>query len=297
MRALVTGATGFIGRRLVARLQRPVVLTRDAAKAKMVLGDVEAFAWEPEEGLAPPAAFDGVDAVIHLAGETVAGRWTQDKKRRILNSRVLGTRNLVATIGALATRPRVLVSTSAVGYYGSCGDQILDESSPAGRDFLAGVCKEWEETSAAARELGVRVVNPRIGLVLGEKGGALERMLFPFRMGLGGPIGSGKQWWPWVHVDDVVGILLHAISSNDMTGPINAVGPQPVTNLEFTRALGAVLKRPAFLPMPEFALRLTLGEFTDALVSSARVIPAVAVRTGYQHSYTSLERALHESVK
>jgi uncharacterized protein (TIGR01777 family) len=294
MRALVTGATGFIGRRLVGKLARPVVLSRDPEAAKRSLGDVEAHRWDPGAGPPPEAALDGVDTIFHLAGESVAGRWTAARKERIRSSRVVGTRNLVAAIAARTARPAVLVSGSAVGYYGSRGDDVIDESAPAGSDFLANVCVAWERESAAARALGLRVVNPRVGVVLGEGGGALARMLAPFRLGLGGRLGDGRQWMPWVHIDDLVGLLLHAAATSAIDGPMNAVAPTPVTNRAFTRTLASVLGRPAFLPAPSFVLKAALGEFAGALLGSLRAVPQVAERTGYRFRFPELEPALRD---
>ncbi|HLY59709.1 MAG TPA: TIGR01777 family oxidoreductase [Terriglobia bacterium] len=297
MRALVTGATGFIGQRLLRDLERPVVLTRKPDAAKKALGDVEAICWEPESG--PPArqAFEGVDTVFHLAGEPVAeGRWTKEKKDRIRDSRVLGTHNLVTALESLKNRPRVLIAASAVGYYGSRGDEILDETSKPGEDYLAEVCQAWEEESLSAGPLGIRVITARIGIVLGKTGGALKKMLAPFRLGLGGRLGTGRHWMSWVHVDDVVGLLLHASASDEISGAMNGVSPAPVTNNEFTRTFATVLHRPAIFPAPEFALRLALGEVTAVLLSSQRVMPRVAEKTGYQFRYPSLEGAIRAAL-
>lgn len=297
MRVLITGATGFIGQKLVGRLDRPYVLTRSPEAAKRKLGDVTAFAWNAEVEPPPSAAFEGVDAVVHLAGEPVAeGRWNAEKKRRIRDSRVLGTRHLVQALESLAVRPRVLVSASAVGWYGSRGDESLTESSTVGNDFLAEVCREWEAESQRASALGVRVVNPRIGIVLGEGGGAMEKMLRPFKLGLGGRLSHGNQWMPWVHVDDVVGLILFAIEHENLTGAINATAPEPVTNREFTRTLGRVLHRPTVFPAPAFALRLAVGEFAEILLASQRVIPRVALDARYQFAHPKLEGALRASV-
>ena len=296
MRALVTGATGFIGRRLVATLKRPVVLSRRPEAAKRILGDVEAHAWEPEAGPPPAEALDGVDVVFNLAGESVAGgRWTAGRKARILASRVIGTRNLVMGLEAHKERPRVLVSASAVGYYGSCGGEVLEEGAQPGNDFLAKVCKAWESEAHRASALGVRVVTPRIGLVLGKNGGALARMLMPFKLGLGGRLGNGNHWVPWIHLDDLIGILLHA-ANNEISGAVNAVGPKPVTNRDFTRALASALHRPAIFPVPEFGLRLIFGELASVLLASQRVVPAVAEKSNYRYRYASLEEALREIV-
>lgn len=293
MRALVTGATGFIGRALLKRLDQVVVLSRNAGRARHELPGAEVHGWDPLAGPAPAEAFRGVDAVFHLAGEPVAeGRWTAEKKRKLMASRDEGTRNLVRGIEAASQRPPVLVSASAVGYYGSRGDEVLDETAAAGSDFLAEVCVAWENASHGARELGVRVVNPRIGIVLGAGGGALAKMLTPFKLGLGGRLASGKQWMPWVHVDDLVGMLLHAVEHAQLDEPMNAVAPNPVTNREFTRALARVLHRPAVFPVPAFGLKVLMGDFGEVLLASQRVVPRVAERTGYQFKHPNLEAAL-----
>lgn len=301
MRALVTGATGFVGRRLLEQLDDVVVLSRDGDSARRKLqgkaARLEAFSWDAQREPPPSAALDGVDVVLHLAGESVGeGRWTADKKRRIRDSRVLGTRHLVQGIAAAPHKPRVLVSASAVGIYGDRGEEELTEQSPPGGDFLASVCQEWEQQAQAAQQHGVRVVNPRLGIVLGPGGGALGKMLTPFRLGVGGRLGSGRQWMPWVHLDDVIGILLHALERDDVQGPINAVAPEPVTNRQFTKVLARVLHRPAVFPAPAFALKLGLGQFADVLLGSQRVLPAEALRSGYQFKHTDLEAALRTCV-
>ncbi len=294
MRALVTGATGFIGRRLLASLERPVVLSRRPEVARQIVGNAEVFAWEPESGPPPPASLEGVDIVFNFAGESVAGgRWTAQRKDRIRASRVVGTRNLVAAIEAQKKRPRVLVSASAVGYYGSRGDKVLQESAAPGSDFLAEVCQAWETEGQRAAQLGVRVVTPRIGLVLGKGGGALAHLLTPFKLGLGGRLGSGRHWMPWIHLDDLIGMLLHA-SKSGISGPMNAVGPSPVTNRQFARALAAALQRPATFPVPAFALRVMFGELASVLLASQRAVPRVAVSAGYRFLYSSLDDALGE---
>jgi uncharacterized protein (TIGR01777 family) len=297
MRALITGATGLIGARLVGRVDSPVVLSRDPAAARRRLGDIEAHAWNPEAGPPPAEALRGVDAVFHLAGESVAeGRWTDEKKRRIHDSRVLGTRNLVAGLAAVAGRPPVLVSASAVGFYGDRGDEELDERSPRGQGFLADVCAAWEREAREATRLGVRVVCVRTGVVLAPDGGALTRILLPFRVGVGGRLGSGKQWMPWVHVDDVVAIFLHAAlhaEGSDVTAEVlNAVGPSPVTNAEFTRALGRAVRRPAIVPVPRAALRVAFGELAGVLLASQRVLPRAALRGGFSFAHATVASAL-----
>lgn len=296
MRALVTGATGFVGRRLIESLKEPVVLSRDPGRARAELPRIEAHYWDPAAGLPPSEAFAGVDAIFHLAGEPVGeGRWSAEKKRRIRDSRVVGTQNLVSAIGQLADKPPVLVSASAIGFYGSRGDEVLDETSSPGSDFLAQVCREWEAATAAAEKHGVRAVSARFGIVLGQ-GGALAKMLLPFKLGLGGRLGSGRQWMSWIHLDDVVGILLHAAQHSDLRGPVNTVAPTPVTNRDFTASLARVLHRPAIFPVPALALRLAVGGFSEVLLGSQRVVPRVAERSAYAFQYTDLDRALAAAI-
>jgi uncharacterized protein (TIGR01777 family) len=301
MRALVTGATGFVGHRLLSRLEKPVVLTRNVAKSEKALApfNAKAFAWNVQAEPPPQAAFHGIDTVIHLAGDPVAqGRWTAAKKARIRESRIAGTRNLVATLAALPTKPRVLVSASAIGYYGSRGDERLDERSTPGDDFLAQVCIEWEREAQRAAELGIRVVLIRIGIVLGERGGALAKMLTPFYLGLGSPLGSGRQYMSWIHIDDLVEEMLFAAREPQLSGPLNGVAPHPVTNREFTKVLGKVLKRPTFMPaVPKFALKAMLGEVSDVLLASLRVYPQTPLAAGFPYKYPELEPALRQILK
>ena len=293
MRALVTGGTGFIGRRLVNNLDRPVVLSRNPERAKKLLGEVEVHRWEHPGALPPEAAFEQVEVVFHLAGEPIAaGRWTEARKERIRESRVRGTRSLVTAIELLRQRPRVLVSGSAVGYYGDRGEELLEESATPGSDFLSQVCGAWEAEANRAASLGLRVVTPRTGIVLGQGGGALAKMLPPFKLGLGGRLSSGRQWMPWIHMDDLVGLLLHAAEKSEISGGMNAVSPTPVTNKEFTRTLASVLWRPAIFPVPALALRLVFGELASVLLSSQRVVPRVAGQTGYRFRYAALTEAL-----
>ncbi|UCF68278.1 MAG: TIGR01777 family oxidoreductase [Acidobacteriota bacterium] len=295
MKVLVTGATGFLGQRLCSVLRERghqiCVLSRDPSAARQLLGDLAgAHPWMPQ---APPPkqALTSVDAVIHLAGETVNGRWTADKKRAIRDSRVHGTRHLVRGLEISGAHPKVLVSASAIGYYGDRQDEKLDEDSSPGNDFLAQVCIEWEREAAAARRLGLRVVPVRLGVVLGRGGGALQEMLTPFRLGLGGPLGSGQQWWSWVHIDDAVGILLHALGV-EANGALNATAPTAERQRDFAKTLGRVLGRPTVIPTPGFALRLALGGFAAELLSSKRVLPRRTERLGYEFRYPQLEPAL-----
>jgi uncharacterized protein len=294
MHAVVTGATGLIGRALIRQIGSPVaVLSRDDGRAQRLLGGVAAHRWTPEGGPAPVEALRGADVVFNLAGEPAAdGRWTAEKKRRIRDSRVVGTRHLFEGLAALDVRPRVLVSASAVGYYGDRGDELLDERSSPGQGFLADVCIDWEREAMAAERLGIRVVCVRIGLVMSTAGGALAKMLPPFRLGAGGRLGSGRQWMPWIHIDDLVGILVHASRSEALRGPINGVAPAPVTNAAFTLALARAVHRPAVLPMPAFALNVAFGEMGGMLMASQRVMPALALRTGYAFAHPDLDGAL-----
>jgi len=295
MRALITGATGLVGRHLLGRIENPVVLSRNPDEARRRLGSVEAHAWNPAGGPAPAEALRGVEVVFNLAGEPVAdGRWSDEKKRRIRDSRVAGTRNLVSAFATLETRPKVLVSASAVGYYGDRGDEELDERSTPGHGFLAEVCVDWEREAMAAEQLGVRVVCVRIGIVLAPGGGALASMLTPFRLGLGGRLGNGKQWMPWVHIKDVAGVMLLASRNDAIRGPMNAVAPRPVTNLDFTRALAHAVHRPALLPVPRAAIRLAFGELSDILIASLRVFPRVAEHSGYIFDHPDLAGALDD---
>lgn len=299
MRALVTGATGFVGRRLLEHLERPVVLSRNADRARQALAkfNPQVFAWDPLSELPPPReAFDGVEAIFHLAGDPVAeGRWTNKKKHRIRESRVAGTHHLVEGIEKLDPnrRPLVLVSASAVGYYGSRGDEVLDESASPGSDFLAEVCSAWEEKAKAADGLGVRVICLRTGVVLGM-GGALQKMLLPFKLGLGGPLGNGRQWVPWIHLDDLVAMYLFAAAHPDLSGPVNGVAPNPVTNKEFTKSLAAAVHRPAIFPAPYFALRMAFGEVAEVLFGSERAVPKAAQAYGFKFQYPELGPALAE---
>jgi uncharacterized protein len=289
----VTGATGFIGRSLCAELARRghqvVALSRDPARARELLPAAEAVAWGGESQPLPP-----VDALVNLAGEPIAGRWTDEKKRRIRESRVAGTRRLVAAIRSTEPRPAVLVSVSAVGYYGDRGEETLTEFSSSGDGFLADLCREWEAQAQQAVELGVRVARFRLGVVLAGDGGALRSMLLPFRLGLGGPLGSGRQWFSWVHRADVIGLLLFALETPAASGPINVVAPESVRNRDFTRTLGSILHRPTVLPAPAFALRLLLGEFAGELLGSQRVIPQQAQALGYPFRFPQLGPALRE---
>jgi uncharacterized protein (TIGR01777 family) len=301
MRALVTGATGFVGPYLLAHLERPVILTRDAARAREELfgRDVQIYEYDVNAGPPRAEALQGVDAVFHLAGESVAGgRWTRKKKRRIRDSRVNGTRHLIEALAQLpaAERPRAFVSASAVGYYGPRGEEALTEQSRPGEDFLSEVCIEWEREAARAGELGIRAAMLRIGIVLGPGGGALEKMLPPFKLGMGGRLGNGRQWMPWIHVADLAGLFLHVAATDSLCGPVNAVAPHLVRNREFTKALAKELHRPAFMPAPYLGLRLLFGEFAQVLFASQKVEPTLAVSSGFNYRYPQLDAALHAAL-
>lgn len=298
MRVLISGSHGLIGSAL-----REALLADGATVGRLVRrkdqaagGDVY---WNYEAGEADLARMDGCDAVVHLAGESLAaGRWTPARKTAIRWSREDGTRHLAQCLAALERKPAVLVSASAVGFYGDTGSTALNEAAPAGRGFLAEVCESWEAAAAPARETGIRVVHPRLGVVLSRKGGALEKMLMPFRLGLGGPLGGGSQYMSWVHIDDVVAALRLLIARFDISGPVNVTTPHPVTNREFTKALAKALGRPAIIPVPGFALRLALGEMAgEALLASNRVVPARLQQADFAFRFSHLPDALRDILK
>ena len=300
MRVTLTGASGLIGtnlvRALTARGDDVTVLSRDPERASATLG-VAAEAWQPLDEPAPAEALAGRDAVVHLAGERVDQRWTDAAKRAISASREAGTRHLVDGLRAAEPRPGVLVSASAVGYYGPRGDEVVDESTPPGEDFLARVCVAWEREAERAEELGVRVVRVRTGVVLDRRGGALARMLPPFRLGVGGPVAGGGQWLPWIHADDLVALYVAALDGAGWSGPVNACAPEPATNRDFSRALGRAMRRPAVLPVPEAALRLLYGDMAEIVTEGQRAVPARALELGFAFRHRDLEAALRDALR
>lgn len=293
MRIAVSGTTGVIGSRLVPYLESKGHTITRIVRRSAGAGDV---LWDPDRSV-ESQKLEGVQAVVHLAGENIGQRWNAGAKARILNSRKNGTRILSEALASLATPPEVLVTASAVGYYGNRGDQVLTEESESGDGFLAEVCREWEKATQPATDRGIRVVQLRFGIVLDPKGGALNRMLPPFRVGVGGKIGSGHQYWSWISTEDVSGIIEYVIGTTALQGAVNATSPNPETNAEFTRKLTRVLQRPGIFPLPSFAARLMLGEMADELLLfSARVFPARLIASGYQFRYPELESALHKAL-
>jgi len=295
MKVLVTGSTGLIGSALVPYLtasgHEVVRLLRGERQGEAEVG------WNPEAGTIDAAGLEGLDGVVHLAGESVEGRWTEEKKRRILKSRVNGTLLLCETLAARERPPRVLVASSAVGYYGDRGDEVLREESRSGSAFLSEVCRQWEGATKPAAQKGIRVVNLRTAPVITTKGGPLARMLTPFRLGVGGVIGSGEQYFPWIAMDDLTGAFEHCLLTESLVGPVNAAAPQAVTNREFTKTLGRVLRRPTVFPLPAFAVRLMFGEVADEmLLPSARVEPAKLTGSGYAFRFPELEGALRQAL-
>lgn len=294
MKILVSGSHGLVGKALSKSLttdgHEVVRLVRHEP-----IGDPEIW-WDPSEGRIDAGRLEGHDVVVHLAGESIAsGRWTAEKKKSILESRVKGTLLLSESLARLSRPPSLFLSASAIGYYGNRGDELLTEQSAPGNDFLANVCIQWEGATAAAVEKGIRTVHTRFGIILDDDGGALAKMLTPFRMGIGGRVGSGKQWMSWIALEDVVNALKFLMGETTTRGPVNFVAPRPVTNAEFTKTLGRVLSRPTIFPVPEFGARLAFGEMADALLlSSQRVEPGVLKSKGFEFRWAMLEQALRQ---
>jgi uncharacterized protein (TIGR01777 family) len=292
MKILISGSHGLVGTALIKSLESAghdvFRLVRYGPRSE---AEIE---WSPDRYSIALSRIEGFDAVVNLAGESIAeGRWTDEKKRRIRESRVKGTKLLGDALANLASKPKTFICASAIGYYGNRHDEVLTESSTPGDDFLAQVCKEWEEATALAMEKGIRVVNARFGIILDKNGGALAKMLPPFRMGVGGKIGNGKQWMSWITLDDVIGALEFALHNDAVTGPMNFVAPNPVTNAEFTKALGKALSRPTLFPIPAFGVRLLFGEMGEALLlGGQRVAPKRLMSEGYQFKHSNLDPAL-----
>jgi uncharacterized protein (TIGR01777 family) len=297
MKILITGATGLIGTALQTSLreQKHELLLTSRKDPR----DETWVQWDFDAGFTEPEKLEGIDAVVHLAGESISGlRWTDDKKKAIRDSRILGTRNIVDTISNLKQRPRVLVAASAIGFYGDRGDDVMTETSTAGKTFLAEVCREWESEARRAEDSGIRTVLLRTGLVLSKGGGALGAMLMPFKLGLGGVVGSGKQWMSWISIDDHISVINYALGNENIRGAVNSVSPNPVTNEEFTAAMGEILYRPTFIPVPEFAVNLAFGEMGDALLlDSTRVIPKRLQEASFEFKYPDLKKALQHAVE
>jgi uncharacterized protein (TIGR01777 family) len=295
MKILITGSTGLVGSALLPSLKSQghevFRLVRSEAKA----GPTEIY-WNPQKGIEDTSRLEGFDAVVHLAGENISdGRWTAEKKTRIRDSRVEGTRRLSDALARLNQPPRALLCASAIGYYGDRGDEIMREGDAPGTGFLADVCREWEAATASAEQKGIRVVKLRFGVILTPKGGALSKMLAPFQFGVAGRLGSGRQYMSWVTLDDVVGVINHALVNETLSGPVNVVAPNPVTNLQFTKTMGRVLNRPTIFPVPAFAIRLAFGEMGDAaLLASTRVEPSRLKESGYTFKHPELESALRQ---
>lgn len=296
LRVLMSGASGLIGSAVVRALERrgdeAVRLVRRPAQGR---NEVQ---WDPMHEI-PSTLVSGFDAVVHLAGESIGGRWTVEKKRRIRETRVISTQNLSQALAQAAKPAQIFLCASATGYYGNRGDEVLTEESSRGAGFLADVCQEWEVATQAAMRAGIRVANLRFGIVLSRNGGALRLILPPFRLGLGGRIGSGRQWWSWIHIEDVVGAMLDVLHGrNDISGPVNVVSPNPVRNVEFTRALAQVLRRPAALPLPAFAAKLAFGELAEeGMLASGRVMPKKLNESGFEFRHPEITAAFADILR
>ena len=292
MRVLISGASGLIGRALTDRLRSAGDTVQTLVRRNQEQSEGE-IAWDPDAGVLDSSRLDGVDAVVHLAGKPIASRWTEETKRAIRDSRVRGTKRLAEAVAQLPRRPKVFIAASAVGFYGSRGDEPLDETSAPGTGFLADVCQEWEEAAAPARDAGIRTVHLRTGLVLSRKGGLLARVLLAFKMGAGGIVGTGRQWLSWISLGDATAAIQYAIGAAELSGPVNLTAPQPVPNAEFARTLGKILGRPTLVPVPAFAVRLLLGEMGDELVlSGQKVMPRKLLASGFSFAHPDLESAI-----
>jgi len=293
MKILVSGAHGLVGKALSTALTKDGHKIVSLVRHNRAMGKSE-IEWHPNQGLIDAEHIEGFDAVVHLAGESIAsGRWNERKKTAIRESRVKGTALLSQSLACLSRRPTAFICASAIGYYGNRGDELLTENSAPGNEFLSEVCVAWEKASAAAAEAGIRTVNARFGIILDANGGALQKMVAPFRMGIGGKVGDGKQWMSWIALEDVVGGLRFVLENSSLKGPVNFVAPNPVTNAEFTKTLGDVLSRPTIFPVPAFAARLAFGEMADALLlASQKVAPTRLLESGFRFEYSELKSAL-----
>ncbi len=299
MTTLITGGTGFVGQQLIKQLDSFFVTSRnlDRAANKLGLRSEQVVAWGPSEDSLDLSKTAGVDSVVNLMGESIAeGRWTTAKKNRICESRVLGTRKLIDALVKQDQLPRVFVSASAVGIYGDSGDDIVDERHPHGEGYLAGVCEQWEAETKRIADEGVRVVNLRIGIVIGGTGGALDKLEPIFKRCLGGRLGNGRQWMAWIHIADLVSLIQWSLATDSLSGPVNATAPNPVRNSEFTKAFAKSVGRPALFPAPKFAVRLALGEFADSLFFSQRVVPEAATRSGFQFKFPEIQDAIDDAI-
>ncbi|GAB4153327.1 MAG: TIGR01777 family oxidoreductase [Planctomycetota bacterium] len=288
MKTLVVGATGFLGSALIKELSEPVILSTSPLSAMAKFPGIPVYSWKPSAGEIDLRAFEGVGAIVNLAGESIFGRWTAEKKARILESRVQAASLIAGTVCGLREKPCVVLSASAVGYYGDGGDVELVESSPSGSGFLAEVCRQWEAAASPIAAAGIRTLFLRTGVVLG-KGGALAQMQRPFAIGLGGRLGSGEQWMSWIAIEDVVGLVRFLLKESEVSGPVNVVSPRPVRNREFTSALARAVGMPAVIPVPSFALKMVFGEFAETLLASQRVLPRVALDAGYRFRFSRLD--------
>ncbi|NEQ67294.1 MAG: TIGR01777 family protein [Symploca sp. SIO2D2] len=299
MKVAITGATGFVGSRLVEQLlakgYQPLILTRNQAKAAKAFPKVEIVPYTPNQSGDWQNAIAGCDAVVNLAGEPIAeSRWTPERKQEIFDSRKLGTQKIVEAIAQAKPKPGVLINASAIGYYGTSETASFDETSPSGNDFLAKVCLDWEAEAKQVKEAGVRLVILRLGIVLGDGGGALAKMIPPFQLFAGGPIGNGRQWFSWIHRDDLVNLIIEALNNLEMEGVLNATAPNPVRMSEFCQALGEVLNRPSWLPVPSFAIEALLGEGGKVVLEGQQVLPKTTTSYGFEYQYPTAKQALAE---
>jgi uncharacterized protein (TIGR01777 family) len=297
MRVAITGSTGLIGSALTRSLlldgHQVLRLTRGSSASTIASDGSESASWDPKAQTVQPGALEGIDAVVHLAGAGIGDkRWNDAYKRELRDSRILGTQTIARAVAQLDAKPRVLISGSAVGYYGDTGDRVVEESTPAGTDFLSKLCVEWEDAAAPAAAAGIRVVHPRTGLVVSDKGGAWGKLFPLFRVGLGGQLGSGNQYWPFISLADHIAALRFAVDNEDVVGPLNFSAPEPLTNRQITKAMGRAMHRPTIAAVPEFALKIVVGEFASGITGSCRAVPAALLKAGFVFEYPTIERSL-----